>query len=112
MAISDILSTLVGYAFLVLIAWIIFKHKKSERRAKYERIRKLSSEQRRLEMVRLQSQLNSLRTSHILHFLISICTCGAWVIIWALSAWSNSSQRAEIEALMNETVNSEVTKLP
>jgi hypothetical protein len=31
-----------------------------------------------------QSLLQREKTNHILHFLLTLFTCGAWVVVWAL----------------------------
>jgi hypothetical protein len=37
--------------------------------------------------------------NHILHLLLSVLTCGLWLPIWGLVAWSKSQQRAAAMAL-------------
>lgn len=32
-------------------------------------------------------------TSHVLHLLMSLLTLGIWIIVWALSAMANASQK-------------------
>lgn len=37
------------------------------------------------------------KTSHILHLLLSVITCGFWIPVWFLVAITNSAGRARID---------------
>ena len=37
------------------------------------------------------------KTSHVLHFLMSLVTAGLWLPIWIIVALSNSSENGKIE---------------
>lgn len=40
-------------------------------------------------------------TSHVLHLVLSIITCGIWLIVWAAIATSNSRHNKKIAGEMN-----------
>ena len=37
------------------------------------------------------------KTSHILHLILSILTCGIWVFVWILCALSNAIENAKLD---------------
>ena len=41
-------------------------------------------------------------TSHILHLILTICTAGAWVLIWILCALSNGIENAKLDRKINK----------
>ena len=42
------------------------------------------------------------KTSHILHLILSIITCGAWVFIWLLCGLSNGIENAKLDRKINK----------
>ena len=49
------------------------------------------------ELNKLQRQYSSEKTSHLVHFVLSLLTGGFWVPIWILSALSTSSSKSRYE---------------
>jgi Na+-transporting NADH:ubiquinone oxidoreductase subunit NqrC len=53
-----------------------------------------------LERLQAQAAISQLqtrhKTSHVLHLILSICTAGLWIPVWALVALSNSIERAKV----------------
>ncbi len=45
----------------------------------------------------LLAKRSDLKTSHILHLILSIITGGLWLVVWLLMALSNATQRAAID---------------
>ena len=49
------------------------------------------------ELNKLQRQYSSEKTSHIVHFILTLVTGGLWIPVWLLSAWSTASTKAQYE---------------
>lgn len=50
-------------------------------------------------------KLARLRTSHVLHLLLSVITVGFWIPVWVIVAMSNAIERSKIERKLNEDNN-------
>ena len=42
------------------------------------------------------------KTSHSLHLILSILTCGIWVFVWILCAASNAIENAKLDRQINK----------
>ena len=49
------------------------------------------------ELNKLQRQYSSEKTSHLVHFILTLITGFIWLPIWLLSAWSTASIKAQYE---------------
>lgn len=47
--------------------------------------------------LQLLAKRQQYKTNHILHLLLSVITGGLWLVVWALIAISNATQRAAID---------------
>lgn len=47
-------------------------------------------------------EMRKKKTSHVLHLLLSIITCGFWVVIWLLCALSNRIENWKIDRQINK----------
>lgn len=54
-----------------------------------------------------RDKLARIKTSHVLHLLLSIITAGLWLPIWLLVAFSNVIERKRAERRIKKIVNSE-----
>ena len=52
------------------------------------------------EKILRELQSNQYKTSHVLHFLLTLITAGLWIPVWFIVAQSNASKRVSIK---NET---------
>jgi len=56
-----------------------------------------------IDMLRMEKAHSKIKTSHILHLLLSLCTGGLWVIIWLIVALSNSRETTKLVKSMAES---------
>lgn len=59
-----------------------------------------------IDLHTMEAQYAKLKTNHILHLLLSLITCGFWIIIWFLISLSNSRNRTKYEKLISESIKS------
>lgn len=94
----------VSWAILGLAGLTIFGpyfyFQRRKRRKELQRFKSLSSEQRQLEMMKVQAKLQKYKTSHFLHLVLVFFTCGLWLFAWIAISLSNSSQVRQIEDTM------------
>jgi uncharacterized membrane protein YpjA len=83
----------------VIFGYFYYQHAKSK--AEIKRISELPHEKKVLEIQKLSIKLNRYKTSHLLHFFITVVSFGGWIIVWILISMSNAGSRARIEKLIN-----------
>ena len=66
----------------------------------------MNIEQVQLEMQKLQADVAKYKTSHVLHFLLSVFSGGLWLIAWVLIAQHNGSYLAKHEKMMKLAIES------
>jgi hypothetical protein len=90
--------------WLIVIGVLLYRYYENDKvlGEKLERLKSLPIEEKKLEIMKLQTLMTKYQTSHVLHFLICIFSIGLWVIPWFLIANNNSSKRSEIEKLITE----------
>lgn len=94
---------LAGIYVAVPIGFFIFK---KMRLKKYQRwFMGLSSDEKNLEVIKIQTKVLEARTSHTLHFLISFFTIGTWIVVWIFVTASNQSQRKYYEKMISNPNN-------
>lgn len=93
---------------LIMVGILVLrvKMKSAEEARKAARLKGMNQQQRALEIAKLQSSMANNSTSHVLHLLLSIVTGGLWLLVWAYRAHANGKKRQEIEAAMNDTIDS------
>lgn len=52
-----------------------------------------AARKQRRNVLKAKSALERRKTSHVLHLLLSIITCGIWIPIWVLVAVSQANER-------------------
>jgi hypothetical protein len=96
-ATSDTLPVILALSFLFFLGWYIFNKNKKQKH-EVERIKSLSTEDKKIYLMKAQMNLDKYKTNHILHFIVSILCIGVWIII----SHNNTVKRREIEKLIEE----------
>lgn len=89
---------------LLILGRALFKYAQFKEKKLINKFKVMTPEQRQFEMVRLQANLSNHKTSHLLHFVLSVFTCGAWVIPWLLIDQHNTSYKRKYNYLMKTMV--------
>ena len=97
---------IIFYIVVVVVIFGYFHVKNKQQKKEFARIASLNPQQKQLELMRLQSQIDQNKTSHFVHILLTFVTCFMWLFVWALVAWSNASKRKQIDELMKQVVDS------
>tara|TARA_B100001059_G_scaffold214400_1_gene231116 strand:+ start:200 stop:493 length:294 start_codon:yes stop_codon:yes gene_type:complete len=84
----------------IAVALVISKNKKQK--AYFEKLAAMPPEQKQLELMKLQTKMDKYKTSHVLHFLITIFSFGFWIIIWFIVANQNAHSRRSIEKMIEK----------
>lgn len=88
----------------LIVVVIIYLRDRSENekfKKEVERIQGLDIERKKIELMKLQSNLDKYKTNHILHLLLSLFTISIWIIPWFLISRSNASKREKINQFIS-----------
>jgi uncharacterized membrane protein (DUF106 family) len=86
---------------LIALSFVQYIRNKNDRK-QLDRISGMDLENKKFELMKMQSKMSNYKTNHILHLLLSIITFGIWIFAWILIAQSNSSKRKRIEDLIEK----------
>ena len=56
-----------------------------------------------IELQQLERELKKCDTNNVLHVILTVVTCGIWILVWPFVADSNKHKRRKLEALIDES---------
>ena len=101
----ELIILVIIFWLIILIIGLLYRYWKRKRYIK--RVFSMTSKQRELEMVRIQSNLTKYQTKHWIHLILTICTLGCWMFFWLLFTIGNQIERKQIELFMKDLVDSQ-----
>jgi Mg2+/citrate symporter len=104
-----LIAALIASVLVVFGIWWYINKKKQEKYIK--KVSEMSVDQRKMELMKIQTKMSKYKTSHVLHLLLSLFMLGFWIIPWIMIAQSNASNRRKLEKFMDIVVDAPASKL-
>lgn len=91
---------------IILAAFAVIAFAYSENKKYVEKVSNMSGSSKQCEMLRLSTQVNKHKTSHLLHCFLCFLSFGFWIPAWMFVTISNNNKQKKAEKLMNVVIES------